>query len=153
MAVTADQHVGRLDVAMDVAGVVDGVERLAEARRDLARPLGLERALDPHQRPQVGSRDVAHHDVCAVAVEPGLVDRDHVGMLDRRRGAQLAQEPAPRLRIVEALGRDDLDRDVAPEAVLAGAVDHAHATAPDRLLDPAAAEQVTRTGRWHRFNI
>ena len=138
---------------MDVAGVVDGVERLAEARRDLARPLGLERALDPHQRPQVGSRDVAHHDVCAVAVEPGLVDRDHVGMLDRRRRAQLAQEPAPRLRIVEALGRDDLDRDVAPEAVLAGAVDHAHATAPDRLLDPAAAEQVTRTGRWHRLNI
>ena len=49
MTVPADQHVGGLDVAMHVAGVVDGVERLAEPRRDLARPFRLERALDLHQ--------------------------------------------------------------------------------------------------------
>ena len=49
----------------------------------------------------------------------GGVDRDHVRVLDRRRGARLAQEPLADRVVLDQLGRDHLQRDDAVEIELA----------------------------------
>ena len=58
----AEQHVGRLDVAVHEPGGVRGVERAGDLRDDPRRPLRRERALAPHERAQVVAGDVAHRD-------------------------------------------------------------------------------------------
>ena len=63
----------------------------------------------------------------------GLVHRDDVGVLDRGGQPRLALEALAEHRVLRALGRDQLDRHRALERQLGGAVDDAHATAPDRL--------------------
>ena len=53
----------------------------------------LQRALRAQERLEVGALDVAHGDEQAAVGLAGLVDRDDVRMVDRRRELGLAQEP------------------------------------------------------------
>ena len=83
---------------------------------------------------------VAHHEIRLAVRDARAVDGQHVRVLDRRRGARLAQEALARPLVVDALGRDDLDGDLAVELELMRAIDDAHSAAPDRLLDPTTLE-------------
>ena len=138
--VAGEQHVGGLDVAMDQAGRVGGVERGGDLRHELGGALGLELPAIAQERVQVGARHIAHHQVQRPVVLPGRVDRDHVRMVDRSRHARLALEAFPELLIAGALGRQELQRHRPPETQLGGPVDHAHAAAAGHRFDAAAGE-------------
>ena len=61
-----------------------------------------------------------------------VVDRDDAGMIQRRREARLSIESSLGIRLAEVLRRDELDRHLASESKVAGAIDVAHPTAPER---------------------
>ena len=140
MAALVEQHVGRLDVAMHVARCMDRIQRLAERHHDGGRPLGGQHAGEPHVRAQVVSVHVAHQQVGLAVLDARSVHGQDVRVLDGRGGARLAQEPPARPLVLDALGRDDLDGDVALEIDLTCPVDDAHSAAANRLLDPATLE-------------
>jgi hypothetical protein len=59
-------------------------------------------------------------------------------VLQRGGDARLAVEALAEAGRLGEVGRDDLDRRPAAQVQVLGAVDHAHAAAPDPLLDPVA---------------
>ena len=149
MAGHIDHDVLRLDVAVDVARPVDRVQAVAELLRDLARARGGERAIAAHERAQVVARDIAHHEVGAPLGDADAVNRHDVRMLDGARRARLAQEALAALGILDELGRDHLERDVAVELDLPRAVDDSHAAPPDDRIYPAPSEQRARSQHCH----
>ena len=123
----AEQDVRGLDVAVDEPRRVRGVE----CRADLGdKPRGARRrepALAPHEAADVVPGDVAHRDVREAVLLTGVVDRDHVRVIDRGGDLGLAQEPRAHGLLVQQPGRDHLQRDRAIERELRGPIDHAHA--------------------------
>jgi len=59
-------------------------------------------------------------------------NRTDVGMVERRQHARFALEAGASIGIADKGGRQDLDRDVAPEPRVAGAIDLAIPPAPIR---------------------
>ena len=121
--------------------------RRVERRRGLCEPgeraAGRLRAL---VREPVGERaagEVLHHDVRAPLVLADVEDRDRVRRVrEPRRRQRLAREaPADRLVVRVVLGQH-LDRDVAAELGVLGAVDLAHAAARDPLGLPVRVGKV-----------
>ena len=68
-------------------------------------------------------------------------------MVERGCDPRLAQEALAEALVLGELGRDHLERDLAPEALFAGTVDRAHPPAADERLDPVAGDR--RSGRQH----
>ena len=134
-----EQHVRGLDVAVHEPARVGGVERSGDLLERCGRPRRLERALAQH-RLQVGALDEAHRDVQLPVDLARVVDRDDVRMLDRGRQPRLAQEALAERHVVGELRGEQLQRDVAVEREVVGAVDDAHAAAADQRLDPIAGE-------------
>jgi hypothetical protein len=66
-------------------------------------------------------------------------------VLDRGRRAELALEAPAELVVVRELGRDHLQRDLALERNVGGAVDDAHPAAPGDAADHVVGED--RAGR------
>jgi hypothetical protein len=138
--VAVDEHVRGLDVAMDVAGAVDGVQPDARLADLVGRATRRERAATPHERAHVVAVDEAHRDVRdAVPLSRGM-HRNHVRMLDRRRRPRLPEEALADQPVLEQLGRDHLERDDPLELELAGPVDDAHPATADDRLDPITGD-------------
>jgi hypothetical protein len=76
-----------------------------------------------------------------VAPSFDLVDHRHRGVRERCRGARLLLEPPLLLGLARGGGRQHLERDLAAEGRIEGAVDDAHATPPDLLEDPVMRER------------
>ena len=60
------------------------------------------------------------------------VDRRDVGVAERRQQPRLTLEPRDPIGAAGDLGRKDLDGDVAAEPRVVGAIDLAHAAAPQQ---------------------
>ena len=101
---------------------------------------GLERTLRGQEFPQVGSADQAHRQVEPAADIPCVVDGHDVRMLERHRDLRLPGEALTEAMVECELGGHELegDRSLQPEVV--GAVDDAHATPADQLLDLVSEE-------------
>ena len=73
-------------------------------------------------------------------------------MVQRREHLRLALEPRQPLGIARERAGQDLDRDVATEPRVAGAIDLAHAAAPEQrenlVAADAAANHRRETRRW-----
>ena len=126
-----DQHVLGLDVAMEHAGPVRGIERVAELHADAQ---DLRCGQRPARLDPIGQRAPGHvlHGQVGGPLDRGarVVDADHVGMA--REGADrgaLALEPADRDRVDEAA--EHLDRDRPVEGQLRGPVHHREPALPD----------------------
>ena len=81
----------------------------------------------------VGERfalDVLHRDVRPVVLLAAGVDRDDVGVAQRRRRARLAEEAVHDFLVVDFLA-DHLDRDLAIELGVAAQIHRAHAARAD----------------------
>jgi hypothetical protein len=91
-ALIDDQDVGRLDVAVNEVAGVGGVERGGDAGDDLGSKPRFEPAALADQAGQVPAlADVAHRDEqVAAGGLVGVVDGDHVRVLDRDRDHRLA---------------------------------------------------------------
>ncbi len=77
-----DEDVGRLHVPVDEPLGMGGIEGAGHLAEDRERDAGLERAELAHQALEVGSLDVAHGDEQPAVRLPGLVDRDHVRVVE-----------------------------------------------------------------------
>ena len=91
-AVAFDQDVVRLDVAVDDAGGVGGVERFGDLAEQGDRPRRRQRPLAVDQPPQVAAGDQPHrHDQLAVDLAR-VVDRHHRRVVEAGGEPGLAQE-------------------------------------------------------------
>ena len=68
------------------------------------------------------------HDVRGALVVTRVVDREDVGMVEQARGARLLLEAAQPVGVGREGGGQDLDRHIARQARVAGAVDLAHSS-------------------------
>ena len=120
-------------------------ERAARRRRASRRAWRRARRRRPSTSRSVRPGDELHDDVRRAVVLADVEDGDGVRVIERRRGARLAEEagrrPSPRWRV--AVG-DDLERDAPLEPRVVGAVDAAHAALPEDGLDGVALEGVAR---------
>ena len=103
-AVLAHHHVLGLDVAMDDARLVRGLERA----RDVDEPADLDAergssALSDEAR-SVEPDDVLHREVEPAVRLADVEDRDHVRVAERRDGAGLAEEPRRELAATSRRG-------------------------------------------------
>ena len=133
-----DQHVARLDVPVDDARTVRGVQGARQLDAQIERLVDVQ---PPrlHQRLVGAARRVLEHDVVeAVRRDPGAVDRQDVGMRRKPRHAvRLRAEPRTGV-LVERRGVD-LDRHVAFRRMLAVQVDDGR-----RPPRPACADRCSR---------
>ena len=95
-----DEDVRRLDVAMDEAAAVGGVERIGDLRCDRDRTSRIQRAFATEQCLQVRPDDEAHRDEQAPVCLTRLVDRNHVGVVEPCREPGLAKQPLAKAVVV-----------------------------------------------------
>ena len=134
------EQVRRLHVAVHEAARVRGVERRAACATSSAASAGSSLPRGGDHPAEVGAVHEAHRDEQPVAVLAGLVHRDHVRVVERRRDPRLAREPRPEGVVAREVRRDQLERDRAIEGDLSRPVYDAHAAAPGHCLDPVPGD-------------
>ncbi len=151
-AFDAHQYVGRLHVAVDDAaavGVFEGVEQLADDRRRLRprQPPGPRQAAE-----QRFAADELHDDEPAVVMARAAVDAGDAGMIELGQGDGLGAEAIDRALPPGQLRLQHLQRHVAIEHLVEGAIHLAHAALTELLDQPVGAERlanhrIARTSR------
>jgi hypothetical protein len=61
-------------------------------------------------------------------------------MVERRRQAGLSEKALPEATVLGQLGREQLQRHLAPETPVLGEIDDAHAASAEQSLDPVAGQ-------------
>ncbi len=134
-------------IAVDDAGAVCGRECVRHRRCHLER-------LRPRQWPagQAGAQGLALEqlgdEVDVPTLLPDVMDGQNAGMRQRRDGARLTRQPGDGVGIVAQMGREDLDRDVAPEPRVVRTIDLAHAARAEERDDPVRAEGRASRNHW-----
>jgi len=148
------QDVSGLHVAVHEAARVGGVERGRDLARDRHGPLGCQGTLEHEQFLEVDALDEARRDERDLGIDARLVEREDVGVIDRRREARLGDEALPDAGILGHLGRHELERYRSPQLDLLRPVDDAHAAPAEQRLDPVAADHAPRRHRrrWGRID-
>ena len=108
------------------------VERLA--RRQRARCQRVAQRLAVEQ---------LRHDVRRAVVHADVVHREDVRMVQRRGGSRFLLEALQPVGIGARRSRENLDRDVAPEARVARAIDLAHPARAEQRIDFVGTEMDT----------
>ena len=143
----AEQHVGRLHVAVHDVAVVQGLETGPDLAHDL-HGLGDGQALDlepVRERPLVGVR---HDEVGPAVVElAGVVHGDDVGRLDLAEVAPLLLEPLPDVRVLGPVVREHLHRDGRVQLLVVGEPHGREGTVADPPPHHVAPEPLG-IGRW-----
>jgi hypothetical protein len=140
--VRRDPHVAGLEVAMDDPFAVSGAQPLGELHaqaQDFA--LGQRRPADLVV--QSAALDQLHHQEVRAALVVEVVDGRDVGVVEPREGERLQAEALARGLVRQGARRQHLERHVAVQPFVVGAVDHAHAAGPDHLQDPEMSERLT----------
>ena len=117
---------------------VGGRERARDLDAEREKIIGRERPVREEftERPPV--HQLEDEEDVAVLLEH-VVDHGQVRIVEPARAPHLAQEPGARRGILAQPGRHALDRDVAVQAGVPGAVDLAHAARPQLVRDDIAA--------------
>ena len=141
-----DQDVGGLDVAMDEAEAVRGVQRSGDLDHQPAGEGRGQATVDADERAEVDALHERHRDVERPVVFARVLHRDDVGVLDAGGHARFAREPRAEVRALAQLGRDDLEGGRAVERYVVGEVDDAHAAAADLRLHAVPGEHGSELG-------
>ena len=150
-AVTRQEHVLGLDVAMDDAARVCGVEAIGDGGRNRdGRPPGLRALREPRAQclalQQFGDREEDP------PVQPDVVDGEDVRVRERRDRLRLALESRAGIVIVRQARLQHLEGDVALQARVACAIDLAHAALSEGtehfVVDPGGCRERVE-GRAH----
>ncbi len=137
--VVSNLDVRRLEVAVDDALRVRGFERLGNLPRDRQRLVERDRTA----RDAIGERrsfDHLEHERRQMIGRLEAVDGRDVGMIERRQEIGFAREARQALGIAGEERRQNLERDVARQLAVAGAVDFAHPAGADQGDDLVGAE-------------
>ena len=102
--------------------------------------VGRELRLAGEQVREIEPLDVPHRDEEVLLGLAGLIDRDHVGVIDGGRGLPLALEPLPEGAVAREVGGNQLERHRAPEGDLGRSIDNAHAATAGFRLDAVTGE-------------
>src|SRR6266581_4832821 len=135
------QDVPGLHVAVDEPQVVGRVQRRGHLRQDHRRPFQPQGSVLLDQAGQVGPLHEAHGDEQHPLVLPGLVDGDHVGVIEGRRQAGLPHEPVPEPLVGGQLGVQELQGHLAAQAGVLRQVHPAHPAVAQEPLDAVAGER------------
>ena len=138
-AVRAEDDVGRLDVPVHQARLVDRQERRHRADGEPVQRRPGERALDAHVLGQRRPGDELADDVRCRRLQVG---RQHAGGAERRhppRGRHLLAEPRPRPRVGQPGRVEGLDGD-EPRGVRVPLVDDALPARPQPPVEPVAGD-------------
>ena len=142
-----DEDVGGLDVAMDQATGMCGVEPGGNAAEQPGGPPQIQGSLGLDHAAQVAPLDQAHRQIQEAALVAGVIHLHDVRVLQRCRQSGLPLEPLPEPRVVGEGRRDQLQRALAVERQVMGSVDHAHPATTDLGLDPVPGEDRARADR------
>ena len=136
------QHdVRGLQIAMRDPRAVRLVERVGDLDRDLQRLVERQRTVRSCEaRRERLALEILHHEIARALVFADVMDRADVRMIQRRNRACFAFEPRAQVGIGRQFRRQDLDRDGAIEARIAGLVDLAHAARAERRDDLEVAQ-------------
>ena len=134
-----EHDVRRLQVAMEDAPLVRRGQPGAELPRDLERLVLGQPADAAQQRRQVLAVHVLHREEQLAVDLADVVDAADVRVRHLPRGAHLVVELREPRRIVRERRRQELQRDRLAEPQVVGAIDLAHAAAPEQADDAIAA--------------
>ncbi len=152
LAVDVDQeHVVRLDVAVDDAEAVRLAERARRLDEDLGRVLQAERAdaLDPLA--ELLAFEELHHDVRDLLAGQAVVeDLNDVRALDLGCGGGLAAEAGDGRGRLDELGRHELDGDLGVERGVLGRPNAAHAALLQEAREPNGRRHLEPGRERHR---
>ena len=139
-ATLVDHQIGRLDVAVNDAGVVRGGESVRGLQDDLRRTGIADAPFRLDHRLHGASVDELHGEVVHAVVVADVEDRDDVRMGQSARGARLAREARQELLVAGEVIAEDFDRYEAVEGFLVAFVDHAHPAPPELRHDFVVAD-------------
>ena len=134
----AQEHVLRLDVAVDDPAPVGVVERGRRLPQVLARLRQAERALLAQAVVEGAPLDVGHHQVGGVVGLAVVVDGEDVGVVERGDRLRLALEARQEVGVRGEVGVEHLDRHAPLEQQIGGEEDLGEAALPDLPVEPVA---------------
>ncbi len=134
-AAAGQQHVGRLDVAVDDAARMRCVERLVDLLGDARGRNRLERPVLADDGGEVTAVDQLHDDERVARLHAVVEDIDHVGVIERRGRLGLLPETSDERGVAAILRAQHFDRHVAAKLRVVSAEDGRH---------PALAEQLDK---------
>ena len=150
-----DHDVRRLQIAVDHPLPVRLIERLRNLDRMVQDFVLRKRPPFEPLRKRFAVEEL-HHEVMRFPLAADVEERADVRVRQPRDDARLTLEPLPQLLARRHLSREHLDRDRAPEARVARAVNLAHSPRSDLLEDFVWAE-LRSGGQMHRgivvFNL
>jgi hypothetical protein len=126
-AIRCDLDIGGLEIAVDDALFVRRFERLGNLSRDGEHLGDRHRSARDAVRERLALDQLEHE--CAEVVSGvslsffDAVNRCDVGMIQRRQHARLTLKARDAVSVGRERGRQNLDRDLAPEPAVMGAVD------------------------------
>jgi hypothetical protein len=134
-----DHHVRRLEIAMDDAVAVRGVQRVGNLD-GVAQRLRHRHGASGQPRRQRLAVEQLHHEVLDIAGAADVVERADVGMRELRDRARFALESLARVRRRGEIAGQHFDRDETIEPRVARLVDGAHRPGADRADDLERSE-------------
>ena len=138
----ADEHVLRLQIAVDDPCVVGRHEALGDLRREIEEQLRRQGYVE--QLAHALALDQLHHDVGERRLLADVVHRRDVRVAQRRRRASLLLEALERAGALQHPRAEDLDRDLALEARVVRSVDLSHPTGAERSPDLVPSDALAR---------
>ena len=135
LAARVQHDVARLDVAVDHALRVSGLERATHVHRDVRGAIGHDA---PAAGQELGERPafhVLHDDEVHAVVRARVEDRHDVLVGDPRRRLRLATEALDELVVLGEARREELDRHLAAQDGVVTEEDLGHAASSELVLD------------------
>ncbi len=141
-----EHDVLRLQVAMDDALIVGGLEALGGLAEDPQQSLDRELALLLQDRREVPSVDELHRQELDAVALSEVEDAQHVRVGDAAGELDLALEALEGVGVVGDVRTNQLESDVAVEPLVMDQVDRTHASHAQQALDPVPVADL-ETGR------
>ena len=140
-AVTRNQHIARLDVAVDDAAGMRGRKSTRDLRGDSGGLARRQRTGAAQDRGEILSVDELHDDERTAGILAVVVHGDDVRVVQRGDGLGFLPEPGHEIGVSAVFGAEHLDRDVTIQLLVVGPVDGRHPALADRPKDAVATPE------------
>ena len=146
MAARGDENIRGLDVAVNDARAVRGIQRVGDFDAEREQRLQLQAAMPGESLLQRGAFQILHRDEGAAVLLADVMNGADVGMIQRGGGSSLAAEPAQRLPVPSEFVGQELERDEAAEPGVLRFVNDTHSAAAKLLDDAVVGEGLANQG-------